>query len=268
MPPRPRRPLHVLKFGGTSVGTAERIGWVARRSAASARRERAIVVVSAMAGTTNLLLRSAQAAARGDRSWRDAAEQIRRRHSEAADILLLAAERSDFAGRLEAALGIFETVCQGFEMVGEATPRGLDRIASLGEVISAELLAATLRRRGARAVALDAAKLIVTDNRFGSDGGGAIVLRVANVDDLEVSPGRRLADGQAGTLAPGAILPRALQHLFDFLLLHPVIPDMRLAGPRIAIKVNAHLRHYRQAQAEAQAAADRPEAGQRRQARR
>jgi aspartokinase/homoserine dehydrogenase 1 len=165
--PRPRRPLHVLKFGGTSVGTAERIGWVARRSAASARRERAIVVVSAMAGTTNLLLRSAQAAARGDWSWRDAAEQVRRRHSEAADTLLSAGERSDFAGHLEAALGIFETVCQGFEMVGEATPRGLDRIASLGEVISAELLAATLRRRGARAVAVDAAKLIVTDDRFG-----------------------------------------------------------------------------------------------------
>jgi aspartokinase/homoserine dehydrogenase 1 len=156
-----------MKFGGTSVGTAERIAWAARRAASVARHERGIVVVSAMAGTTNLLLRSAQAAARGDRSWRDTTEQIRQRHSEAAGKLLASGERSGFAARLEDSLGIFETVCQGFEMVGEATPRGLDRIASLGEVISSELLAATLRRRGARAVAIDAAELIVTDNRFG-----------------------------------------------------------------------------------------------------
>jgi aspartate kinase len=166
MSARSRR-LHVFKFGGTSVGTAERIGWAARRSAASARHERAIVVVSAMAGTTNLLLRSAQAAAGGDQSWREAAKEIRRRHNEASSSLLAAAERSGFSGHLEASLEIFESVCQGFEMVGEVTPRGLDRIASLGEVISAELLAATLRRRGARAVAVDAAKLILTDNRFG-----------------------------------------------------------------------------------------------------
>jgi aspartokinase/homoserine dehydrogenase 1 len=164
---RRSRRLHVLKFGGTSVGSAERIASAARRSAASARRERPIVVVSAMAGTTNLLLRSAQAAANRDQSWREAAKEIRRRHSDAADLLLSHAERSHFSEHLEAALGTFENICRGFEMVGEATPRGLDHVASLGEVISAELLAATLRRRGVRAEAVDAAKLIVTDDRFG-----------------------------------------------------------------------------------------------------
>ncbi|MDE3136659.1 MAG: aspartate kinase [Acidobacteriota bacterium] len=162
-----RRRLHVLKFGGTSVGTAERIAWVARRSAASARHERTIVVVSAMAGTTNLLLKSAQAAATRDRNWCEAVKEIRRRHTEAASSLLSVGEQPDFSKHLEAALEIFESLCQGFEMVGEATPRGLDRIASIGEVISAELLAATLRGRGVQAVAVDATKLIVTDNRFG-----------------------------------------------------------------------------------------------------
>jgi aspartokinase/homoserine dehydrogenase 1 len=164
---RPRRRLHVFKFGGTSVGTAERIRWAARRAAALARQEHAIVVVSAMAGTTNLLLSSARAAASGDRSWRERTNEIRRRHSEAASSLLPADEQSDFSEHLEASLGIFESVCQGFGMVGEATPRGLDRIASLGEVVSAELVAATLRGRGVRAEAVDAAELIVTDNRFG-----------------------------------------------------------------------------------------------------
>jgi aspartate kinase len=50
------RPLTVQKYGGTSVGSVERIAEVARRVAARAANERMIVVVSAMSGETNRLL--------------------------------------------------------------------------------------------------------------------------------------------------------------------------------------------------------------------
>jgi len=162
-----RGPLCVLKFGGTSVGDAERIAWVARRSAASSRSRRTIVVVSAMAGTTNLLLRSARSAATRDHSWREASRQIRERHLETAKALLPPDEQVGFAQRLEKSVRVFEDICQGFGLVGEATPRGLDSIASLGELMSTDLLASTLRASGVRAVAVDAADLIVTDDRFG-----------------------------------------------------------------------------------------------------
>ncbi len=167
MATRSRSPLHILKFGGTSLGAAERIAWAARHAAGSARRRRTLVVVSAMAGITNLLLRSARAAATGDRSWRKAADEIRARHRKAAESLLSAAERKRFERRLEAAIGIFEKSCEEFEAEGKTTAQGLDGVASLGEVISAALFAAALREAGARGRAVDAAELIVTDDRFG-----------------------------------------------------------------------------------------------------
>ena len=162
-----RGPLHVLKFGGTSVGDAKRIAWVARRSAATSRSRRTIVVVSAMAGTTNLLLRSARSAANRDHGWREASREIRQRHIETAKALLPAAEQARFAHRLEKLIRVFEDLCQGFGLVGEATPRGLDSVASLGELMSADLLASTLCANGVPAVAIDAAEMILTDDRFG-----------------------------------------------------------------------------------------------------
>ncbi|MBM4244683.1 MAG: hypothetical protein FJ148_12820 [Deltaproteobacteria bacterium] len=56
-----KKPLVVQKFGGTSVGTVERIQEVARRVAACAKESRLIVVVSAMSGETDRLLKLARA---------------------------------------------------------------------------------------------------------------------------------------------------------------------------------------------------------------
>ncbi|HEV2388624.1 MAG TPA: aspartate kinase [Candidatus Acidoferrales bacterium] len=165
---RARRRLQVLKFGGTSVGNADRIRRVALRAAAAARGRRTIIVVSAMAGTTDLLVRTARAAASdGNRPWREAAALIRNRHLEAARVLLPLAQQAQFARRLGECIHDFENICRGFSLVGEATARGLDHVAGLGEVISAELLAATLEAGGTRSRAIDAVDLILTDDRFG-----------------------------------------------------------------------------------------------------
>ena len=50
-------PIRVMKFGGTSIATVERIGLAADRvAAAQSRGDRVVVVVSAIAGETNRLL--------------------------------------------------------------------------------------------------------------------------------------------------------------------------------------------------------------------
>ena len=59
------RPVVVHKFGGTSLGDAERIVRAARLMAAAARRNRVVGVASAMGGVTDVLLRSAHEAERG-----------------------------------------------------------------------------------------------------------------------------------------------------------------------------------------------------------
>lgn len=160
--------LRVLKFGGTSLGDAERIRQACLRAAASARKQPSIVVVSAMAGVTNLLLHAARQAAAGDSSaCRRALAELRARHLQAARALVPGPDQRRFAGRLEEVLAEYSQACRRFLFARRATPRGLDQVAGLGEFISAELFAAALRASGRAAEAIDAAGLIVTDARYG-----------------------------------------------------------------------------------------------------
>src|SRR5690242_18112919 len=69
----------VMKFGGSSVGTPDAMRQAARLIAAHAARA-PVVAVSALQGVTDQLLAAAEAAARGDASWKDALEDVRRRH--------------------------------------------------------------------------------------------------------------------------------------------------------------------------------------------
>ena len=162
-------PLLVMKFGGTSVGDADRIENVARSIAEHARKAGVIVVVSAMGGVTEMLIRAAHAATRGEHDqWKSARQELTQRHREVAERLLQPSEQTAFVARLAEQVKVFEDLCSGFALVREVTPRAMDALASLGEVLAADLLAAVLRSLGAPAEAVDAVELIVTDDHFGN----------------------------------------------------------------------------------------------------
>jgi aspartate kinase len=164
-----KKPLIAMKFGGTSVGNAERMKNVAEIVADCAQRAEVVVVVSAMGGVTDMLIRAASEASQGDREkWKSVRRELAHRHREVADQLLKAAEQAAVLPRLAAAVTDFENLCSGFSLVREVTPRAMDTLASLGEVMSANLMAAILRSRGTPAEAVDATELIVTDEEFGS----------------------------------------------------------------------------------------------------
>jgi aspartate kinase len=158
-----------MKFGGTSLGDAARIERAARIIAEHAAANDLVVVVSAMAGVTDSLLRAAAAASRGrSEDWQAIGQELDRRNREAARQLLSSVEFEAVSPRLDEQFKIFTNLCAGFSLVHEVTPRARDTIASLGEVLSAHLLEAALRHRGLRARAIDAVELIVTDERFGA----------------------------------------------------------------------------------------------------
>jgi len=164
-----RKPLIAMKFGGTSVGNAERMKNVAEILADHAQREEVVAVVSAMGGVTDMLIRAANEASRGDREhWKNVRRELAHRHREVADQLLKAAEQAEVLPRLADAVADFENLCSGFSLVREVTPRAMDTLSSLGEVMSANLMAAILRSRGTPAEAVDATELIVTDDCFGN----------------------------------------------------------------------------------------------------
>ncbi|MBZ5670045.1 MAG: aspartate kinase, partial [Acidobacteriia bacterium] len=169
MPTKSKKPLVVMKFGGTSVGSAERMKNVADIVAHHAQRTEAVVVVSAMGGVTDMLIRAASEASQGDREhWKNARRELAHRHREVADQLLKAGEQAAVLPRLADAVTNFEDLCSGFSLVREVTPRAMDTLSSLGEVMSANLMAAILRSRGTPAEAVDATELVVTDDNFGN----------------------------------------------------------------------------------------------------
>ncbi|MCS7079169.1 MAG: aspartate kinase [Chloracidobacterium sp.] len=162
--------MRVLKFGGTSVGDADRIRQLV--SIVNAEREqdaRIVVVVSAMAGVTNRLLDAARSAACGNvAAVADAHAELRRRHLDALTQLVANdAERRTLTVELDAWLDRFARIGEGIALVGELPPRAQDFVAGLGERLSARLVAAALRASGVAATAYDADQLIVTDDTFG-----------------------------------------------------------------------------------------------------
>lgn len=164
-----KKPLVVMKFGGTSVGNGERMQNAAEIVADHAQRAEVVVVVSAMGGVTDMLIRAATEASQGGREhWKNVRRELARRHREVADQLLTAAEQAVVLPRLASQVGNFENLCSGFSLVREVTPRAMDTLSSLGEVMSAQLVAAILRSRGSPAEAVDATELILTDDNFGN----------------------------------------------------------------------------------------------------
>ena len=67
---------------------------------------------------------------------------------------------------IEELISIFSDLCRAITMIGEASPRTLDAVASLGERMSVRLLAAVIEENGVNAIALDASELIVTNDHF------------------------------------------------------------------------------------------------------
>ena len=164
-----KRPLIVMKFGGTSVGSAERMQGVAEILEEHLRHADVVAVVSAMGGATNMLIRAATQASQGmAEPWKSSRQELARRHREVADQLLSAAEQSSVLPRLAEQVKHFEDLCSGFTLLREITPRGMDTLSSLGEVMSATLMAAILRSRGLNSEAVDAVDCIVTDDNFGN----------------------------------------------------------------------------------------------------
>jgi aspartokinase/homoserine dehydrogenase 1 len=161
--------LHVYKFGGTSVGSVAAIEAVARIIQNATYEHRVAVVVSAMSGVTDALFHGAHMAAAGDGlTFGRIADELQLRHAAAARELVSSPnEQEELQATTEQLLGEFKTLCHGIHVLGELTPRALDTIGALGERLNAPLVAAALRERGLPARAVDGAKLIVTDDRFG-----------------------------------------------------------------------------------------------------
>jgi aspartate kinase len=163
--------LLIMKFGGTSVGSAERVAQAADLVCArTAGGAQVVVVTSAMSGITNELVEAAENATHG--SWEGGVvrERMLNRHRAVANQLLgdHSPIHDSALERIGSGLDRFEKLCYGLSMVRELTPRLLDVISGTGETLMAPLLAGVISTRGFEAEPIDATELIVTNDQFGS----------------------------------------------------------------------------------------------------
>ena len=162
--------LIVMKFGGTSVGSAERIAQAAQLAVDSAAQgDQIVVVTSAMSKVTDALIGAARQASSGD--WDPAVRQeLFDRHKAVTDVLIGGdgARHAAVLDTLRQRLERFEKLCFGLSMVHELTPRLLDAISGTGEMLMAPLLSAAIALRGRPSQAVEATGLIVTTDQFGS----------------------------------------------------------------------------------------------------
>lgn len=147
----------VMKFGGSSLATAEKIRHCAQL-VIDRKASIPVVVVSACGKTTNALLEAAEQALGGGSK----VETIETFHRQ------LAAELGVDCTLIEPMLDELATLLRGVRLIGELTPRTRDRIMSFGERMSARLFAGALERRGVEAKAHDAFRIgLRTDDVHG-----------------------------------------------------------------------------------------------------
>lgn len=184
--------MKVLKFGGSSVANAENIKKVVEILRATDGP--AVVVLSAMQGTTDKLIDAGRLAERGDESYRTKIDEIRTLHISTI-IELCGSESPQIRDEITERFAELEGLCRGVELVGELSARTLDNILGFGELLSTKIAAAYLTSIGVECEWADSRDLIVTDSNFGFS---AVEFRATN---------ERIANYFAGSRSGLTIVP-------------------------------------------------------------
>ncbi len=200
----PAPPLEVWKFGGASLADA---GGIRRAiDLVLAHRGPLVVVVSALAGITDLLLEGGRSARSGRiGEGEDAAAAFADRHRTVVGALVrTAGEREKLITLIEDYAEEYRDLVRATASLRDLPPRVSDAMVSRGERVSAAIVAAALQASRCPAEAVDALGLMKTDGRY----GGA-------------SPDIPATQKRVGTLIP-PLLRRGLT---------PVVPGFIGAGP-------------------------------------
>ena len=159
----------VMKFGGTSVGSVEAL-IKATQIIKDAQMEypRVVVVTSAMSGVTDLLLNSASRAAQGDIDpLTEAESMLRKKHFSAVEALVGDEKRCQEAkAEINTLILSLVDLCKAIAVLGEASPRAMDAVASLGERMNIRLLAAVAQEAGINARPMETTEFIVTNAHY------------------------------------------------------------------------------------------------------
>lgn len=157
----------VLKFGGTSVGGAERIAHLPDIVAPLLKSYSTVVVVSsAMSKVTDMLIKAGELAAQQSEGYKNLIHDLQAKHTDAASALLPNDKLTQ--RNIIGMLAKVEQIMQGVYLTGEFTLRTRDLVMSFGERLSCILLHAYFNQHKLKTEFCDARQIIKTNNAFGS----------------------------------------------------------------------------------------------------
>jgi aspartokinase/homoserine dehydrogenase 1 len=161
--------VKVIKFGGTSVGSAENIRKVmAIISGYHSQNQPFAVVASAVSGITNCLIATATQASQSDERYLQGLKEIEEKHIAIIRSLMEAKVQSQVFAQLKSLMNELEDLLHGVFLIKELPDRSLDLVLSFGERLSNYILTEALKQQGIPAQFLDARRVIKTDNHFGT----------------------------------------------------------------------------------------------------
>lgn len=157
----------VMKFGGTSVGSAASIKSVGEIVSSQAKKSKVAVIASALGGITDALVSASQKASEKDETFRETIQSIENRHLQLARELFPPDRQSSILSHIKRSINELETLLEGSFLLGEKTPKSSDAVLSFGELLSSFIVSEYLKSFETDVKWMDSRKLILTDATFG-----------------------------------------------------------------------------------------------------
>ena len=187
--------MQVLKFGGSSVATAENIEKVVSIVQEKIKSDKTIVVVSALGGITDILLSCGALAAKGNEEYRQQLQAAETRHLDTVKSLIPVTRQSRILSQVKKQCNELEDICNGIFLLRELSLVTKDRIVSYGELLSSQIIAAKFESLGLETGWKDSREMIITDSNHTN----------AAVDFLATN--KNIADYFASSNAQVTVLP-------------------------------------------------------------
>lgn len=242
--------MQVLKFGGSSVKNAENINKVIAIVNEKVKKDKTIVVVSALGGITDILLLCSKLASEGNETYKEKLLEAEQRHLQTVKDLIPITQQSRVLSMVKTLWNEIEDICNGIFLLGELSERTKDRIVSYGEILSSSIIAARFKVEMENSEWKDSREIIITNSNFGaaSIDFGVTEQKIQDffnsaTASLFVLPGFIASDanginttlGRGGSDYTAAIIAAALDA--DVLEIWTDVSGMMTADPRLVPNV-------------------------------
>ena len=244
--------MQVLKFGGTSVQNSTNIRKVIGIVGEAMKRDKCIVVVSALAGITDLLIEAGKLASVQNENYTETITKIESRHLELIEDLITDDHKTDLLDRVKTDFIELESICRAVFLLKELTPRTLDSIVSHGEFLSSMIISKAFESNQIPNIWMDSRKLIRTNSNHGlatpemSITPDLVQTFISNnPSDLYLAPGFIASDnagisttlGRGGSDFSASIFAAATNA--DLLEIWTDVSGMMTADPRVVSNARA-----------------------------